>query len=127
MNGNTPKKKKILIIDSDPLLAELIHFHFSSIVEIDRISSFDELLSCDFEDYNLVILDPRIDNNSGREIVDILRGTPGADIPIILTAYPKDQEAVVKCLAAGATDYISRPFEVSLLVSRISRFVGGNA
>lgn len=123
MKENSVENKKILIIDSDPLLGELVHYIFSSRVDVVRISSFAEFLSCDVEEYSMVILDPTIDQGSGREIVDMLRGSTDNKIPIVITATPNYQKEVVNCLNAGATDFISRPFEVNLLTARITKLL----
>jgi len=116
-------RKKILIIDSDPLLEELIHYHFSSKADIERISTFDQLLSADKDDYAMVIIDPDTDKNSGREMVEMLRGTAGTNVPILIAASPYNQSELVSCLESGATDFISRPFEISVLVSRITHLL----
>lgn len=115
---------RILVIDSDPMLAELVSFHFRGEAEVFCVETFEELLSFDVEDLSLIIIDPRTDNNSGREMVELCRGNFEKRIPILLISTPTSHNETLKCLTSGADDFISRPFEVTSLVNRIRKFLG---
>ncbi|WHH59519.1 response regulator [Petroclostridium sp. X23] len=59
--------------------------------------------------YDLVMLDIRMPELSGTEVLKILKGI-NKDIPvIIITAFPTIKNAV-ECVKLGAIDYIRKPF-----------------
>lgn len=124
MKKTSQNKPQILVIDSDSMLSELISSHFYKRIEITRIDSLDHLLQIDVTDFTLIILNPGIDGDSGRQIVDMLRGNFEHTIPILLVSNSNSKPDIMKCMNAGATDFISRPFEISVLVSRISKYIG---
>ena len=111
---------RILIIDEDPLLAELVHFHFSQAgYGIDTCSSMEEWLTLDTSSYCLVLIDVSVDNGNGIQIIEMMRQNPMTDdIPVIICSKPENTEDIVGGLNAGADDFITRPFAVAELVAR---------
>ena len=122
--GQETSTSQILIIDTDCMLADLLESHFQKKVGISCIDSFEELLRTDVSEYSLVILNPSIGSDAGRQIVDIMRGNFEHEIPILLISSPATRKEILDCLSAGANDFISRPFEVTNLVARISKYLG---
>ncbi len=69
---------------------------------------------------DLILLDINLPRLNGYEVVKQLRGDPQlADIPCIaLTANAMSNE-VMRAKAAGFTDYITKPFDIELLLSKV--------
>ena len=69
---------------------------------------------------DLVILDVRMPRMSGLEVCRELRAAPGtARVPIImLTARARSQD-LEQAYAAGATDYVVKPFSPRELLNRV--------
>ena len=72
------------------------------------------------EDVDLVLLDVMMPEVSGMEVAAILKGSEKTrHIPIIfLTARKRDAEDVAEGLAAGADEYITKPFHETELIAR---------
>jgi PAS domain S-box-containing protein len=57
---------------------------------------------------------------NGLELLGVLRSTPATeDIPIILLSVRADEESRIEGLAAGADDYLTKPFSARELLARI--------
>lgn len=71
---------------------------------------------------DLVLLDVMMPGISGLQVLKELRAAPDtADLPIIMVTGRSDAEAAVEALAAGADDYVAKPFEFPVLAARIER------
>jgi len=70
---------------------------------------------------NLIILDIMMPDMDGFETCRRIRSEPGLrHVPILfLTAYPL-AENVQKGLSVGGSDFIAKPFEIDVLLSRIA-------
>jgi DNA-binding NtrC family response regulator len=68
--------------------------------------------------YDLVLLDIRMPNLSGTEVLKKLKEIH-SDIPvIIITAYPTVRNAV-DCIKSGAVDYLRKPFTADKIKAAI--------
>lgn len=77
------------------------------------------------EDFALILLDMRMPGLDGVQTARYINARARTrQIPIIfLTAHQDDVERVIGAYAAGAVDYVSKPFEPKLLRSKVSVFV----
>jgi DNA-binding response OmpR family regulator len=124
---DTPTPPRILVVDDDPFIRELLMLKFES-------AGFDVEVAEDGEAGlaaalarrpDIVLLDWMMPRLSGPEVCLRLRATPEtADVPvIILTA--KAQEADMQAgFAAGASDYALKPFSPRELVTRVNETLG---
>jgi len=72
---------------------------------------------------DLIILDFRLPEMSGIEVLRALREKQ-CDIPIIfLTAYGSEED-IVTCFRLGVKDYFSKPFDVQQMLATIERVLG---
>ncbi|MDH5696205.1 MAG: response regulator, partial [Dehalococcoidia bacterium] len=112
--------KKILVVDDDPAFVRLVDKVFTKKgYEVLNTSSGEVGLQLLFaERPDIVLLDvvmPRVD---GWQICSRIRDT--SDIPIImLTAYEKTEEDVVRGLDYGADEYLIKPVGNRELVGRV--------
>jgi signal transduction histidine kinase len=76
-------------------------------------------------DYAVVVLDIHMPGMDGVEVARRIRtGSHNAQVPIIfVTAIDSDAAQVLEGYAAGAVDYIGRPFEPLILKSKVAVFV----
>lgn len=69
-------------------------------------------------DYDLVILDMNLPDGTGYDFFEFVRSK--SNIPIIFLTVIDEDEEIVKGLNLGADDYITKPFKLSVLESRIN-------
>ncbi|WP_295672867.1 response regulator [uncultured Mucilaginibacter sp.] len=72
---------------------------------------------------NMVLLDMMMPEMDGYECIAAIRQLPGKrDLPVIAVtaqAMPGDRD---KCLAAGASDYVSKPVNVDVLIGILKKY-----
>lgn len=70
---------------------------------------------------DLVILDLRLPDGSGLDILSRTRSNPSsAETAIVVVSALGDEETVVKALNEGADDYVTKPFRVNELLARVA-------
>lgn len=71
---------------------------------------------------DLVLLDMVMPGTSGIDVLTELRASRDtADLPVIMVTARSEPDAAVECLAAGADDWIAKPFAFEVLTARIER------
>ena len=73
-------------------------------------------------DYDIILLDLGLDDMSGLDVIRALR-VAKLRTPIIVLTAAADVETKVKALAAGADDFITKPFHKAELVARMNAVV----
>ena len=69
--------------------------------------------------FDLILLDiimPKID---GYEVLKWIRNSPWQHIPTIMISALEETDSVVKCIEMGAKDYLTKPFNSTLLKARL--------
>lgn len=116
--------QKILIVEDDPLIAELERDYLevsSYEVEI-AADGFAGMRLCREKDYDLVLLDVMLPGVSGFEICRDIRKTK--DIPVIMVTAKKEDIDKIRGLGLGADDYVVKPFSPAELVARVRAHIG---
>ncbi len=77
------------------------------------------------EDFALILMDVQMPEMDGFETADIIRQRElSRYTPIIfLTAIGRQEEMIVRGYAAGAVDYITKPFDSNILRSKVAVFL----
>ena len=71
-------------------------------------------------EFDLVLLDLIMPEMSGFEVLRRLKGMEATkDIPVIVISALDEIDSVVRCIEAGAEDYLSKPFNPTLLKARV--------
>ncbi|MCR5214749.1 MAG: response regulator transcription factor [Eubacterium sp.] len=113
-------KQKILIVDDDENIAELISLYLEKEqFDTEMAYSGEEALTI-IEAYNpdLLLLDIMLPGIDGYEVCQQVRKT--RDIPIIMLSAKGEVFDKVLGLKMGADDYIVKPFDSKELVARVS-------
>ncbi|SIS79396.1 putative bifunctional diguanylate cyclase/phosphodiesterase [Neptunomonas antarctica] len=72
--------------------------------------------------YSLVLLDILMPEVNGFMVLESMRQQSGiANVPVIMISALGEREDVVKSLKLGANDYITKPFDKEILLSRVHR------
>lgn len=114
------KKKKILVIEDDPDIADLIRLHlqdlgFSVHLASEGTSGLEEALT---GNYSLIILDLMLPGIDGHDICKKVRDQ-GIEIPILILTLKSELVDKLLGLELGADDYMTKPFSIQELIARI--------
>jgi two-component system sensor histidine kinase/response regulator len=72
-------------------------------------------------DYSLVLLDVMMPEMDGYEVLRQLKAdTNWRSIPVIMISALEEMDSVVRCIELGAEDYLTKPFNPTLLRARTS-------
>jgi two-component system phosphate regulon response regulator PhoB len=112
----------ILLVEDDPDIRHLVGYKLAR-AGLDVIEAADGVSALDAarrHPPDLVILDVRMPRMSGLEVCRALRAGPlNPEVPIImLTARARPQD-LEQAFAAGATDYVVKPFSPRVLLERV--------
>ncbi len=69
-------------------------------------------------DYDLLILDVTLPDGTGFDFCEIVRRT--SDVPIIFLTALDEETNIIMGLDMGGDDYITKPFKLGVLISRIN-------
>ncbi|NQZ08374.1 MAG: EAL domain-containing protein [Algicola sp.] len=95
-------------------------------IDIDVVQSGNEALKAIVnQDYFLILMDVQMPDMDGFETVSLLRGNESyRHIPVIfLTANMKQQDALIAGYNEGAVDYLFKPIEPVILLSKVKVFL----
>ena len=112
-------KQKILIVDDDNNIAELISLYLTKECFETKIVNDGELALKEFQTFrpNLILLDLMLPGIDGYQVCRELRHT--SDVPIIMLSAKGETFDKVLGLELGADDYIIKPFDSKELVARV--------
>ena len=114
---------KLLLVEDDLALAELLEYRFESEGYAVRVTADgDEALVYAAEEApDLVILDWMIEGTSGIEVCRRLRRDKAtAHVPIIMLTAREAEDDRVRGLDTGADDYVTKPFSPRELLARVA-------
>ncbi len=117
---------KMLLVEDDAALAELLVFHFKrEDFEVTHTPDGEEALLLARESTpDIVLLDWMVEGISGIEVCRRLRRSPEtANVPIIMLTARGEEEDRVRGLETGADDYVTKPFSPRELVARVGAVV----
>lgn len=112
---------KILIVDDEQDLCEILSFNLQSEgYETDTAPSAEEALALvdAGRHYDLLLLDVMMDRMSGYDLAALLRSR-GDNTPIIFLTARDDHDDQLQGFAAGADDYITKPFSFDTVLARV--------
>jgi len=117
-----PTSGRLLLVDDDLILRgmatqTLRHAGF----EVSAVDSGEEGLRVfETEVIDLVLLDVMMPGLDGFEVCSRLRAMPrGAQVPILMLTGLNDAESVEKAFRCGATDFVTKPINWTLLGHRV--------
>lgn len=113
---------KILIIDDEPAIREVIRFALEAAdfqaLEAGHASEARNLIIA--ENPDLILLDLMLPGRSGLELARQLKQNPKTrDLPIIMLTAKSQEQDKIAGLEMGADDYITKPFSPKELLARI--------
>lgn len=117
---------RILAVDDDPIILELLGEFMSLVGDHDltkaesAVAAVDLLEAPDAPEFDCFLLDIQMPGMDGIELTQYIRATTDyVDTPIVMLTAMAEKRYVDSAFAAGATDFVNKPFEVEELRSRI--------
>lgn len=127
----TPEKvANIMVVDDNPNNLELLSGILSEQnYKVRRaINATLALRAIQASPPDLILLDINLPDMMGYEVCTILKKDPVTrDVPIIFVSALQDATDKVKAFSVGGADYISKPFEMSEVLARVSTQLAARA
>lgn len=110
---------KILIVDDDPMLSELIGYNLENegYAVVRARDGQEGLRQFQQEQPDLVILDVTMPKLNGWEVCEHIRAV--SDTPVMMLTAQGREEDIIRGLDLGADDYLTKPFQVKILLARV--------
>ncbi|MEK6579556.1 MAG: response regulator transcription factor [Bdellovibrionota bacterium] len=124
MTVSSMKAKSILVVEDEQDVADLLALHLKregySPLVCDNGEEALKLVS-ERNDFHLLILDWMLPGVSGLDLCRHVRKRPGKDgqVPILMVTARADAADIVLGLEVGADDYMTKPFEIPILLARV--------
>lgn len=121
--GRTTEVGRILVVDDnesnrDLLGRRLAHEGHDVVLASSGRGALDLLAD---ETFDLILLDLLMPEMNGIEVLEHLKGDERLrGVPVIMVSGLSETEAVIRCIEAGAEDYLPKPFNLVLLRARIN-------
>ena len=113
---------RVLIVEDEADIRELIELHLKREgYKTESVADGEEALQkLSHNSYELVVLDWMLPGLSGLEITRALRARKGGPrIPILMVTARMEPTDIVIGLESGADDYVTKPFEIPVLMARV--------
>jgi DNA-binding response OmpR family regulator len=115
------KSMKILVVEDDihisGMLCELLSRH--GYEPVPAFSGSECMLLLRDGGFSLVLLDLMLPGKTGEEVLREMRAA-AVNTPVIVLTAVTDKPTTVQLLAAGADDYLAKPFDTGELLARIA-------
>ncbi len=121
-------KTKILIIDDEAHIAEVLRFNLAH-------KGFDVVIGCDgrigldlwkIHKPDLVVIDLMMPEIDGIGVIEEIR-KGDSDVPLLVLSAKDQVKEKVKCLNLGVDDYLSKPFHLDEFLARVDRLLARTA
>jgi two-component system alkaline phosphatase synthesis response regulator PhoP len=114
------KGKKILIVDDEEDLCEILQYNLDNEGFITDVAhSAEEAMIMPVHEFDLLLLDVMMGPVSGFKLADKLRKEQNNPIPIIFLTAKDTENDLLTGFSLGADDYISKPFSLNELTARV--------
>lgn len=121
-------KVTVLAVEDDPALTKLLRTYL-------RMEGFNVRLAATREEImkglveepkpDVVLLDVMLPDTDGFEVLAKMRSTEQVkDVPVIMTTAKATREAVLKGLRTGANGYVTKPFDMDIVLRAIRTVLG---
>lgn len=117
--------KKVLVIDDNPTIVELIKYavnlqgSYQVIVAYDGVQGLERIYA---EHPDCVIIDVKMPRMDGYQLVRCLRGdVKTTNIPLIILSAMTREEDQITGMLSGADEYLTKPFKPTALNAAIEK------
>ncbi|HEY6392110.1 MAG TPA: response regulator transcription factor [Bryobacteraceae bacterium] len=113
---------KVLVVEDELHLAEGLRFNLEAegyqVGVVDTGEAALDLMRTESPAFDVVVLDVMLPGKDGFSVISEMRQS-GQFVPTLMLTARGHPEDVLKGFAAGADDYLTKPFELAILIARI--------
>jgi DNA-binding response OmpR family regulator len=113
---------RVLVVEDESHLAEGLRFNLEaegySVQVAETGEAALDMIETAAPPFDVVVLDVMLPGKDGFTVMSELRGS-GHFIPTLMLTARGHPDDVLKGFAAGADDYLTKPFELSILIARL--------
>ena len=123
------KHSNILVVDDDRTVRmALVDAFTRENYEVEEATNGMQALNiCKRHMPDLVLMDAVMPELDGFDACQMIRELPhGSDIPVLMITALDDEQSIVRAFSSGATDYISKPINFSVIKQRVARLIKAN-
>ncbi len=121
LDADPPDRGRVLVVDDNTDMRAYLRRLLSERHQVHAVASGQAALEAALTATpDLIVTDVMLPDLNGIELVRQLRADPAtAPIPIVMLSARAGEEAAVEGLAAGADDYLVKPFAATELLARV--------
>jgi two-component system cell cycle response regulator CtrA len=114
---------RALIVDDDSVAAKLIQSAIEQQFLVEHTETGEDAVElAKLYDFDILILDLRLPDIDGGEVVRRLRAND-VDTPVLILSGVEDRHEKIRGLICGADDYLTKPFDKEELSARLQAIV----
>jgi two-component system chemotaxis response regulator CheY len=121
----------ILIVDDSPTIRKMVRASLRALDAVDFVDAANGLEAIEqiaLGPIALIILDLNMPDMHGVDVLKFVRGHHACrDVPVIVLTTRGDESSRETALAAGATQYLTKPFAPQALLSAAREMLSGAA
>lgn len=129
LDDSQEQHHRILVVDDDRSIRLLLVNAFRrEDYEIEQAADGMQAIEiCRRHMPDLILMDAVMPEMDGFDACQAIRDIPnGADIPVLMITGLEDEGSIVRAFSSGATDYISKPINFSVMKQRVARLIKAN-
>jgi len=119
---------RILIVDDSPTIRKMVRASLRALESFDLVEASNGLEAIEqvaIGPVSLVILDLNMPDMHGVDVLKFLRRHPGSRaVPVVVLTTRGDDSSRETAIAAGATQYMTKPFVPHMLLSTARELLG---
>jgi DNA-binding response OmpR family regulator len=118
-------KRKVMVAEDEAAIAEMLSVALSRYYQVRIVSDGGQVIPSAKEfQPDLILLDVNLPTVDGFWIARTMKGSPVlSKIPIVFLTAQVGSQDVVKGIQVGAKHYLTKPFKVADVLSKIQRLV----
>jgi two-component system KDP operon response regulator KdpE len=121
------KKNTILVVDDEPQIQKMLGILLGGedFKIIESLTGKEAVRVCASVKPDLVLLDIGLPDMDGKEVITAIR--EWSQVPIIVLSVCALDEEITEALNIGANDYVTKPFNIEVLLARINAALRSSA
>jgi len=127
VGDSAPIRPIALVVEDDEHIGQLLKFMLERVGYTVALAADGRAAQAHIQSQAapaVALLDVMLPYLDGLQLVGLVRSQPGWEsVPVIMLTAKAQERDIARALAAGANDYIVKPFQPEELLARLRRFV----